>query len=159
MYHYTTSGLDNVWLQNGYTVKQTAYGEAVSVADADSLHEMLALRLTEKPGRLNGKEFRFLRTMMYMSQEGMAKMMGVTDQALSLWERTGKIPKSGDAVARMLILEKLAGDGKMSKIIDRVNTVERICNQQIVARARSHKWTTTAKNVAPVPGEKEVETA
>lgn len=149
MYHYTTCGLDNVWLQNGYTVKQTAYGQAVAVVDADALHAMLAIRITEKPGRLSGKEFRFLRTMMCLSQLSLAAMVGVTEQALSLWERTGKVPKSGDALVRMLILEKLKGDGKMSEVINRVNTVERLVNQQIVARARQHKWTARAQAEKP----------
>lgn len=31
MYHYTQCGLDNVWLENGYKVKKTAYGQAVAV--------------------------------------------------------------------------------------------------------------------------------
>lgn len=149
MYHYTTSGLDNVWLSNGYTVKQTPYGKAVAVVDADGLHQMLAIHLTEKPGRLNGKEFRFLRSLMCLSQQSLAKMVGVTEQALSLWERTGKIPKSGDVVVRMLVLEKLTGDGKMSEIIDRVNTIERLVNQQIVAKARSHKWSTRTQAEKP----------
>lgn len=149
MYHYTTSGLDNVWLQNGYTVKQTPYGEAVSVVDADALHGMLAICLTKKAGRLTGKEFRFLRTMMCLSQQALASMMGVSEQALSLWERNNRVTQSGDAVVRMLILEKLEGDGKMSKVIERVNTVERLCNQQIVARARSHKWTARAQDEVP----------
>jgi hypothetical protein len=35
MYHYTESGLDNVWLANGYTVIETPYGKGVSVRDAD----------------------------------------------------------------------------------------------------------------------------
>jgi len=149
MYHYTASGLDNVWLQNGYTVKQTPYGQAVAVVDADGLHKMLAMRLTKKPGRLNGKEFRFLRNLMCLSQQGLAGMVGVSEQSLSLWERTGKIPKSGDALIRMLVIEKVEGDGKMSEVIDRVNTVERLVNQQIVASAKSHKWTTRAQAERP----------
>lgn len=149
MYHYTESGLENVWLENGYTVKQTPYGKGVAVIDADQLHEMLAIWLTKKPGRLTGKEFRFLRTMMCLSQESLAKMIGVTDQALSLWERHGKVPKTGDAVVRMLITEKLQGDGKMSEMLERINTVDRLVNQQIVAKARQHRW--TAKNQAEKP--------
>lgn len=149
MYHYTESGLDNVWLENGYTVKQTSYGKGVAITDADQLHEMLALQLTEKAGRLTGKEFRFLRTMMCLSQESLAKMVGVTDQALSLWERHGKVPKTGDAVVRMLICEKLKGDGKMSQMLDRINTVDRLMNQQIVAKARQHKWTTKRQTEKP----------
>lgn len=141
MYHYTESGMDNVWLENGYTSKKTAYGNAVSVVDADGLHKLLAIRLTEKKGRITGKEFRFLRTMACLSQKSLAQKVGVSEQALSLWERTGKVPVSGDAVIRMLTIESLAGDGKMSKVIERINTVDRLVNQKIVVHARQHKWT------------------
>lgn len=146
MYHYTECGLDNVWLANGYTVHSTPYGEGVSVKDADGLTNALAKWLTQKPGRLTGKELRFLRTLMCLSQASLGGMMGATEQSVSLWERTGKVPKSSDALVRMLVLEKLNGDGKLSQVIDRINTVEMLVNQQIVARARLHKWTAKAQS-------------
>lgn len=149
MYHYTECGLDNVWLENGYKVHQTPCGKGVAVVDADQLHETLAMCLTRKEGRLTGKEFRFLRTMLLLSQDSLAKMTGVTEGAVSLWERTGKVPKSGDALARLLVLEKLEGDCKVSEIIDRINTVDRLVNQQVVARARQHKWTAKAQAERP----------
>lgn len=141
MYHYTECGLDNVWLANGYTVHITPYGKGVSVKDADSLLHELAKWLTQKPGRLTGKELRFLRTLLCLSQAGLGAMLGATEQSISLWERTGKVPKTSDALLRMLVLEKFNGDGKVSQVIDRINTVEALVNQQIVARARQHRWT------------------
>lgn len=149
MYHYTECGLDNVWLANGYTVHKTPYGKGVSVSDADGLMKELAKSLTHKPGRLTGKELRFLRTLLCLSQASLAAMMGATEQSVSLWERTGKVPKASDALVRMLVLEKMNGDGKISEVIDRINTVERLVNQQIVARARLHRW--TAKPQADKP--------
>ncbi|MGH8759518.1 MAG: transcriptional regulator [Burkholderiales bacterium] len=140
MYHYTDCGLNNVWLKNGYNVVDTPYGRGVSIDDADALHELLALDLTKKAGRLTGKEFRFLRTMLCLSQQSFGNMQGLSEQAVSIWERTGKVPVPADAMMRMLVLEKLEGDGKMSVIIERINTVERLVNQQIVASEHRHKW-------------------
>lgn len=154
MYHYTESGLDNVWLANGYTVKQTPYGKGVSVVDADGLLKTLALCLTKKEGRLTGKEFRFLRTLLCLAQRSLAEMVGVTEGAVSLWERTGKVPKQGDAAVRLLVLEKLDGDGRWSDMIERINTVDRLVNQQIVARTRQHNWTAKRQTERP-----ELETA
>ncbi len=149
MYHYTESGLENVWLENGYKVKKTAYGNAVSVMDADGLHAMLAIGLTNKKGRITGKEFRFLRTMACLSQKSLAHMVGVSEQSLSLWERTGKVPVSGDALIRMLTIERLAGDGKISDVIHRINTVDRLVNQKIVAHATQRKWTAKTQKGKP----------
>ena len=53
-YRYTESGLTNVWLANGYTIRKTKYGKGVSIHDVEGLHRALAralankLRLTER---------------------------------------------------------------------------------------------------------------
>lgn len=140
MYHYTESGLDNVWLENGYKEKKTPYGMAVAIDDADGLHEVLALEIANKQGRMTGKELRFLRVLLILSQQGIAKMVGTTDQSMSLWERKGNVPISADALVRLLVLEKLTGDGKISEVIHRINVVERLVNQRIVATERKSKW-------------------
>jgi DNA-binding transcriptional regulator YiaG len=149
MYHYTESGLDNVWLANGYTVIETPYGKGVSVRDADGLLQAIAIRLVHKAGRLTGRELRFLRSLLCLSQQSLGPMVGATEQSVSLWERTGKVPRGADAIVRMIVLEKLNGDGKVTQIIDRINTVERLVNQQIVARARDHRWTTREQAERP----------
>lgn len=140
MYHYTQCGLDNVWLENGYKIKSTPYGKGVSIEDAEGLHKVLALGLTKKKGRITGKELKFLRVAMGLSQEGLGQMLGVGEQSVSLWERTGKVPQTADSVTRMLVSEKLNGNYKITDVIERINTVERIINQRIVARETRHKW-------------------
>lgn len=143
MHHYTQCGLANVWLENGYTEKKTPYGKAVAIEDADGLHQVLALGLIEKKGRITGKELKFLRVVMGLSQEGLGKLLGVSEQSVSLWERTGKVPQTADSVTRMLVSEKLDGNCKVSDVIERINTVERIINQRIVARETRRKWSST----------------
>ena len=140
MHHYTECGLDNVWLENGYKLHKTPYGKGVSIADSDGLDKAIALCLTHKPGRLTGKEFRFLRTLLGLAQRSLADMVGVTEQSVSLWERTGKVPKQGDAAMRLIVLEKINGDGRWSEMIERINAVDRLVNQQIVFREQRHKW-------------------
>jgi len=51
------------------------------------------------------------------------------------------VPQTADSVIRMLVSEKLHGNDKVTDVIERINTVERICNQRIVARESRHKWT------------------
>lgn len=148
MYHYTECGLDNVWLENGFISKKTAYGKATSIDDADGLHKVLAMELTQKKGKITGKELRFMRTVLGMSQEGFAKFVGATEQSVSLWERTGKVPQYADSILRLLVSERLNGNSKVTEVIERINTVERICNQRIVARERRHKWTSSTSDAA-----------
>jgi len=63
-----------------------------------------------------------------------------------LWERTGKVPLYADSILRMIVSEKLNGNSKVTEVIERINTVERICNQRIVARESKHKWTSKLQN-------------
>lgn len=142
MLHYKACGLDNVWLANGYVVKTTPYGDAVAVHDADGLHKLLAVDVAKTDGRLTRKEFRFLRTMLCLSQKSFADMVGVTEQSVSLWERYGNVPKVQDAVLRTLILDAFDGHGHMKESIERTNLVDRLVNQRRVARTKSQKWTT-----------------
>ena len=142
MYRYTESGLANAWLANGYKVKHTGYGDAVAIDDIDGLHLAIAQNLIEKKGSLTGKEFRFLRTLMGMSQIGIAGMLGVQEQSVSLWEQTGKVPKAQDALHRLIANERLVkGNVGITEVIERINIVERLVNQRIVAKERGHKWT------------------
>ncbi len=142
MYHYTESGLANVWLENGFAVHDTPYGKAVAVEDAEGLHKVLAMNLVHTPGRSTGKELRFLRVLLGLSQESLGKRcLGVTEQSVSLWERTGKVPQQTDLVTRMLVLEQLNGDSGISDLIERINTVDRLIHQKIVAKERKDKWT------------------
>jgi DNA-binding transcriptional regulator YiaG len=140
MYHYTECGLDNVWLENGYHTENTAYGPATAVEDVDGLHKALAMSLTAKAVKITGKELRFLRLVLGMSQAGLGKCFGSTEQSVSLWERHGKVPKYADSLTRLLVIDKLSGACKATHILERINTVERICNQRIVAKESRKKW-------------------
>ena len=145
MFHYKACGLDNVWLENGYVIKNTPYGTGVAVQDADGLHRLLAVDVAKKDGRLSRKEFRFLRTMLCLSQKSFADMVGVTEQSVSLWERYGNVPKVQDAVLRTLVLDAFDGHGPMKEAIERTNLVDRLVNHRRVARTRSQKWTTKVR--------------
>ena len=140
MYHYTECGLDNVWLENGYTVHNTPYGKGVSIDDADGLHAVLVAELVKKKGRITGKELRFLRTHLALSQGSLGKFLGATEQSVSLWERTGKVPAASDALVRMLVIERSSGNEKVTSVLNRINDIDRLINQKIVAKESRKKW-------------------
>lgn len=145
MYHYKMCGLDNVWLENGYIEKNGRYGKTMAICDADQLHKLLACEVSNKKGRLSGQELKFLRNFLCLSQKSLGDMLGCSEGAVSLWERNDAIPVSEDALVRMLILEQVNGNTKVSEMIERINTVDRIVNQKIVAREKQHKWTAEIK--------------
>ena len=145
MYHYTECGLDNVWLTNGFTKKKTAYGEAVAIMDADGLHKLLAEDLIGKSARLTGKEFRFLRVALKLSQAAVAKMQGVSEQNISLWERHGKVPKANDNLMRFLYMAHASKNHSLREVCERITTVERLVHQRIVAQTTGKAWSSTVE--------------
>jgi DNA-binding transcriptional regulator YiaG len=114
MHRYKECGLPNVWLENGYKVKQTPYGEIVSVPNADSLLRVLANNLACKKSRFTGRELWFIRTVLCLSQKNLARLLGTTEESLSLWEKNGRMPKAGEALARALTLEHLGSTSLLS---------------------------------------------
>ncbi|MGZ8219573.1 helix-turn-helix domain-containing protein, partial [Methylomagnum sp.] len=86
-YHYQECGLDNVWLENGYEFHETPYGKGVSFLNAGALDATIAKALTEKPAPLTGKELRFLRIMLNLSQKTVGELMGKEAQTVALWEK------------------------------------------------------------------------
>ena len=60
--------------------------------------------------KLSGREFRFLRTELLMSQATLARMLGVTELTVARWEKGhAKLPQMADATLRMLYLEHIGG--------------------------------------------------
>lgn len=113
----------------------------MSVVDADGLLRVLAHNLACKKGRLTGRELWFIRSVLCLSQKNMARLLGTTEQSLSLWERKGRMPKASEAIARVLVLEHFGGNPKIAEWVDRMNTVERMVNQRFVAKERHNAWT------------------
>src|SRR5574343_1814532 len=141
LYHYTLCGLDNVWLENGYEILETPYGEAVQVHDTEGLDRAIALSLIDCPSRLSGKEIRFLRQMMGMSQRDFAALIGTTDQTLARWEKEQhETPETADKLIRVDYRAFDKGDGPITDIIASINFKDRVCNEKIVLTETEGEW-------------------
>ncbi|HEY4941317.1 MAG TPA: helix-turn-helix domain-containing protein [Rhizomicrobium sp.] len=115
MHHYRESGLQNVWLRNGYRIVGTPYGEAIEIEKVEQLHRAIARAVQARP-RLSGKEFRFLRTEMNLSQEALAQMIGNSAQSVALWEKGRGAPKWADRLMRALYREHVEGNANLKEI-------------------------------------------
>ena len=125
MYHYTECGLKNVWLMNGYVVKNTPYGEGVSIQDVEGLHKVIGAIIAKRP-QLTGPELRFIRKEMGLSQKAMAVFVGTSEQNISLWERRGRVPQTADRLVKLAYLETISKDGNVQirAIIERLNSLD-----------------------------------
>jgi DNA-binding transcriptional regulator YiaG len=146
MYHYDTCGLDNVFLVNGYDEINTAEGKAVSIHRLDELHQVISENIVNLPRRLNGKEFRFLRIELDMSQKAMGNLMGKKDQSIAKWEKDEvTIPKLADAAIRQLYIESIGKKSKLRAIFDMYNKLDRSQQEREMRFAENEKgWSSAA---------------
>jgi DNA-binding transcriptional regulator YiaG len=141
MYHYTDGGLRNVWLANGYEIKQTPYGEGVSFHNLDRLTQSICMALTNKASLLTGAEFRYIRSAgMLLSQPALGKLMGIDGQSVARWEKTSKVPRWADKLVRLLYTAQAAGNEPIAKVVERIKIVERLVKQKIVVKESRGQW-------------------
>ena len=143
MYHYTESGLRNVWLANGYRTHATDYGRGVSFDDLEGLHREIGRWLCAWRPRLTGAEFRFLRHELDLSQAALAGLLGNDAQSVALWEK-GKVrvPAWADRLMRALYREHTEGNVRIRSLIETVAQLETKTRAatRLEARDTRHGW-------------------
>jgi len=127
-YHYRESGLDNIFLIDGFRVHKTKYGRGVSIDNTEGLHKAIGRWLIDLPKPLNGAELRFLRLEMDLSQNQLAALIGSTEQNVRRWEKTRKRPVLGpaDRLLRALYNQYSGGDVDVRRMVDRLAELEQI---------------------------------
>jgi putative transcriptional regulator len=78
-YRYSASGLNNVFLLNGFAIEKTSYGPVVKIDNLNDLHRAIGLYIVEKSEPMTGAEFRFLRKQMKLTQSELAAIMNTTE--------------------------------------------------------------------------------
>lgn len=118
-YHYVECGLDYVYLANGFKRFEAPRGPNVAIRDVDVLHRAIGRHICDRKKDLSGKEIRFLRREMLMSQASLAHMLGVKEQTVHRWE-AGKtaMPKAAEVILRFLYMEQVeaSSDGLRSTL-------------------------------------------
>lgn len=140
MYHYTESGLNNVWLENGFTAHKTPYGKAVSIKDADGLHRMIAVQLVKHKPRLSGGEFRFIRKELDMSQAALAGVFGKDVQSVARWEKSGRVPRMAERFLRAIYLETVDGNEGIIAWVQRLNDIDQKNHERMLFEKSGEKW-------------------
>jgi len=142
MYHYIDSGLDNVYLANGFQSHETPYGQGVSIENLDGLHSAIGRQIISMEPVLSGKEFRFLRVELNMSQKSFGLLVGMEDQTVANWEKGDKVPKYADIIIRKLYQEKVIHENeKISDLIDQIAKIdEHEAQQEIIFEETKNVW-------------------
>ena len=148
MYHYTDSGMANIWLRNGYQSLKTPYGKALAIEDVEGLHRCIGRKLAQEKPHLTGPEFRFLRKELGLSQLALARLMGLSDaQALAKWEKLGRVATLPDRFIRQLYLESVVKKtARFTDLIQRLQQTEENWNgvRMILVEQPNKGWETRA---------------
>jgi DNA-binding XRE family transcriptional regulator len=108
-YHYTESGLDNVWLNGGVlrfacpNCRQTY----MQVMNEGQVQQLIAVDLLRKPFGLTGREMRYLRTVCDLTQEELATFLGVTRATVIEREGGRPIEPAAEYFFRAVMIEQL----------------------------------------------------
>lgn len=123
-YHYTECGLDNIWLQNGFSITKTEDGEEyININDIHGLHNVIGLTLITKRGLLFGKEIMFIRRTLDLSQKTLAKILGVNYQTILGWEKNKRsIDKTADHFLKTIFFAYINKD-EYSEVYDKINEI------------------------------------
>lgn len=123
-YHYTDCGLDDVWLDGGVEYHETPYGPATSIHNIDELHAAIGMSIIRSES-MTGKEFRYLRVELDLSQKALAVLLRSSEQQIHRWE-TGKsdIPGSAEVALAGYYVESLNPDSRLKELMDQLSELD-----------------------------------
>jgi DNA-binding transcriptional regulator YiaG len=135
--HYTWGGLDDVYLLSGFT--RTVEGGEVeySIQNLEGLHRAIAKHLAEHKKTLTGKQFRFIRKQLDVSQDTLGRIFRVTDQTVARWEKDEcEIPGPADLLIRLIYLKGVDA----TALAARLSEVDSIPDERQVFKATGDGW-------------------
>ena len=126
MYHYTDCGLPNVYLRDGFIVRDIDGEEAVAIRNLEKLHKAIGLDIVHKAPALTDEEIRFLRKEMELTQSSLANIIGVSEDSIRGWENNrGNVSAPADKLLRGLYSEHVNGDGHLSDLLNEIGRLNR----------------------------------
>lgn len=130
-YHYRACGLENVYLLNGFSIEETRHGRTVAIDDLDGLHRAIGRRLARKKKELTGRELRFLRRELELSQQGLGALLSKSGQAVARWEKGhNRIDGAAEALFRLLYLEHAGGNRRIRALLGQLAELDELADEQ-----------------------------
>jgi len=140
--HYTASGLDYVYLVNGFSIENDPdYGRIVTIDMPDDLHKAIGLHIVTQKRPLTGAEFRFLRKQMKLTQKELAAdyFGGADVQTIANYEKGKKIPPASDQLMRMnFALWLIPADARAAVMKEIAKEMQKRRRQRRVRAASEH---------------------
>jgi DNA-binding XRE family transcriptional regulator len=120
-YWYKECGLDNVLIEGLQIEIDDDGDEIITIPEINKLHQVIAEGIVCHPGGMSGKELRFLRTEMGLTQAELAKLVHRDRQAVMRWEKGRPIGSAEEALVRLMAIQLLKLDvaGNAAEVSER----------------------------------------
>ena len=107
-YHYTESGLNNVYLEGMNPITDDHGEEVINIPNVNKLHKIIAHGIVTQAHGISGEELKFIRTEMGYTQAELANKVKKDAQTIGRWER-GETPidENAEFVLRVIAIELL----------------------------------------------------
>jgi DNA-binding transcriptional regulator YiaG len=107
-YRYTECGLDNVYIAD-MPVRIDNHGEKTyEIMNINGLHKVIAHGIVNHTHAMSGKELRFLRTELGLTQAEIARLVHCDTQTIGRWERSETaLDQKAETLIRLYAVEKL----------------------------------------------------
>ena len=124
---YTGCGLDGIYLLNGFELEDGKRGRVVKVRDLEGLHRAIGEDLVRQKRSLNGRELRFLRNELGLSQSTLADLLGESEQTVARREKAKRRPKRPtpqERLIRFLYEEHIGGSAKLTELLNDLTVLD-----------------------------------
>jgi len=144
-FQYKTCGLDDIFLLNGYKHVTTSEGEGIAIADIDDLHRAIGKHLATQKKQLSGKELRFLRKQMDLTQAEVGRFIGLGSQQVARWEKDQScISGPADYLIRKLYLEHINGKLSLRELVEELDDSDSTNEEEQVFKKTDGEWRAVA---------------
>ena len=107
MVAYPHFGIPNLYLLNGYKEIETSHGPALQIDDEEAMEHCVRLIVLRKPNRLHGRELRFLRRGLNLSQTEFGDLVERDAQTIARWEKSAEpVSQIVDTVVRLRFAQR-----------------------------------------------------
>ena len=139
--HFLEAGLDDVYLLSGYDVVKTPYGKGVAVKNVDALLRAIGTTLATKKKALSGKELRFLRKQLALTQAELGHIIGLSSQQVARWEKGEyEIPGPAERLIRMLFVQHVGGSLDLRALLHTLDQHDAPAKKTLVFEKTSKGW-------------------
>ena len=139
--HFTACGLDDVFLGSGYDVVDTPEGRGVRIRNLDGLHCAIGEYLATHKKTLHGKELRYLRKHMDMTQAELGNLIGLSSQQVARWEKDQcDISGAAESLLRILFMEHLRKNISVRGLLVELDECDVIAEDKTTFVATDKGW-------------------